>query len=213
MEPAAAPLTSEQVYQVISTVKPENAALVNESTSTMAQQLTWCPTTRSHSFFCTPSGGIGWGVPAAVGIALGDRERGVKRHVVATIGDGSFQYSVQAIWTAAQHDLPIIFVVLRNGAYEILKSFALLEKTPNVPGSTCPVSTSKPPEQVRAAIGHRGRHRGTGHGVSCRTGGDRPHRDRRAHHARTAVPRLIAPLRAPRTSPRRHAYLRCNLSA
>ncbi|MCV7420385.1 benzoylformate decarboxylase [Mycobacterium yunnanensis] len=137
-EPTAAPMKPELVYQVIATVKPENAALVNESTSTMAHQLTWCPTTQSDSFFATPSGGIGWGVPAAVGVALGDRERGVKRHVVATIGDGSFEYSVQAIWTAGQHRLPIIFVVFRNGAYEILKSFALLEKTPNVPGLDLP---------------------------------------------------------------------------
>jgi benzoylformate decarboxylase len=138
VEPAAGVLTAEQVYQVISTVKPANAALVNESTSTMAHQLTWCPTTQSDSFFSTPSGGIGWGVPAAVGIALGDRERGVQRHVVATIGDGSFEYSVQAIWTAAQHELPIVFVVFRNGEYAILKSFALLEKTPNVPGLDLP---------------------------------------------------------------------------
>lgn len=84
------------------------------------------------------SGGIGWGVPAAVGIALGDRARGVDRTVVATIGDGSFQYSIQAIWTAAQHKLPIVFVVLRNGEYAILKSFADLEKTPNVPGLQLP---------------------------------------------------------------------------
>jgi benzoylformate decarboxylase len=137
-EPTAAPMKPELVYQVIAAVKPENAALVNESTSTMAHQLKWCPTTQSDSFFATPSGGIGWGVPAAVGVALGDRERGVKRHVVATIGDGSFEYSVQAIWTAGQHQLPVIFVVFRNGAYEILKSFALLEKTPNVPGLDLP---------------------------------------------------------------------------
>lgn len=71
-------------------------------------------------------------------MALGDRERGVKRHIIATIGDGSFQYSVQAIWTAAQHELPIIFVVLRNGAYAILKSFALLENTPGVPALDLP---------------------------------------------------------------------------
>ena len=69
------------------------------------------------------------------GVALGDRNRGVNRHIVATIGDGSFQYSIQAIWTAAQHKLPIVFVVLRNGAYEILKSFALLENTPHVPAT------------------------------------------------------------------------------
>ena len=50
--------------------------------------------------------------------------------MVATIGDGSFQYSVQAIWTAAQHDLPIVFVVMRNEEHAILKAFALLEKAP-----------------------------------------------------------------------------------
>jgi len=111
---------------------------VTESTSTMAEQLRWLPTTRPASFFATASGGIGWGVPAAVGIALGDRARGVKRTVVATIGDGSFQYSVQAIWTAAQHRLPVVFVVMRNGEYSILKSFAELEKTPGVPGLDLP---------------------------------------------------------------------------
>ena len=77
-------------------------------------------------------------MPAAVGVALGDRARGVKRKVVATIGDGSFQYSVQAIWTAVQHDLPIVFVVMRNEEYSILKSFALLEKAPGVPGMDLP---------------------------------------------------------------------------
>ena len=104
----------------------------------MAELVQWLPTTRSGSFFATGSGGIGWGVPGAVGLALGDRERGVERHIVATIGDGSFQYSIQAIWTAAQHKLPIVFVVLRNGAYEVLKSFALLEQTPNVPALDLP---------------------------------------------------------------------------
>jgi len=58
--------------------------------------------------------------------------------VVATIGDGSFQYSVQAIWTAVQHDLRIVFVVMRNEEYSILKSFALLEKCPGVPGMDLP---------------------------------------------------------------------------
>ena len=90
------------------------------------------------AFYATASGGIGWGVPAAVGVALGDRASGVKRTVVATIGDGSFQYSVQAIWTAVQHDLPIVFVVMRNKEYSILKAFALLEKAPGVPGMDLP---------------------------------------------------------------------------
>nr|4Q9D_A Chain A, Benzoylformate decarboxylase [Mycolicibacterium smegmatis MC2 155]4Q9D_B Chain B, Benzoylformate decarboxylase [Mycolicibacterium smegmatis MC2 155] len=136
--PSTAPMTSNAVYEVLSNVKPDDAAVVMESTSTMLDLFTWLPTTHPASFFATGSGGIGWGVPAAVGIALGDRARGVDRTVVATIGDGSFQYSIQAIWTAAQHKLPIVFVVLRNGEYAILKSFADLEKTPNVPGLQLP---------------------------------------------------------------------------
>lgn len=135
---AAAPLRSTDFYAVAGSVKPEDAVVVMESTSTLADLLTWWPTRRPGSFYATGSGGIGWAVPAAVGIALGDRARGVQRTVVASIGDGSFQYSIQAIWTAAQHKLPIVFLVQRNGEYAILKSFALLEKTPNVPGLDLP---------------------------------------------------------------------------
>ncbi|WP_063042662.1 benzoylformate decarboxylase [Nocardia grenadensis] len=131
-------LTADEVYAAVGGVKPADAAVVMESTSTIAEQLQWLPTTRSGSFFATGSGGIGWGVPGAVGVALGDRARGVDRTIIATIGDGSFQYSIQSIWTAAQHKLPIVFVVLRNGAYAIFKSFALLEKTPGVPALDLP---------------------------------------------------------------------------
>jgi benzoylformate decarboxylase len=134
----SSPLTPPEVYAALSAVWPVDSVLVTESTSTMAEQREWLPTIRSGSFYATASGGIGWGVPAAVGVALGDRASGVKRTVVATIGDGSFQYSVQAIWTAVQHDLSIVFVVMRNEEYSILKAFALLEKTPGVPGMDLP---------------------------------------------------------------------------
>ncbi|MFI9785172.1 thiamine pyrophosphate-dependent enzyme [Kitasatospora sp. NPDC051984] len=112
--------------------------IVNESTSTMAEQLEWLPTTRPGSFFATASGDIGWAVPAGVGVALADRERGVRRPVVGLIGDGSFRYSVQALYTAARHRLPIVYVVMRNHEYAILKSFARLEDTPGVPGLDLP---------------------------------------------------------------------------
>jgi benzoylformate decarboxylase len=134
----SAPLSTDAVWSTLADVRPADSAVVMESTSTMAEQLQWLPTTRSGSFFATASGGIGWGVPGAVGVALGDRARGAKRTVIATIGDGSFQYSIQAIYTAAQHKLPMVFVVMRNGEYSILKSFALLEKTPGVPGLDLP---------------------------------------------------------------------------
>lgn len=134
----SSPLTPPEVYATLSKVRPPDAVIVNESTSTMAQQIEWLPVTRTGSFYATASGGIGWGTPAAVGVALGDRDRGAVRPVVALIGDGSFQYSVQAIYTAAQHSLPIVYVVMRNHEYSILKSFAVLEETPGVPGLDLP---------------------------------------------------------------------------
>jgi benzoylformate decarboxylase len=134
----SSPLTPSEVYAVLNRVRPPDSVIVNESTSTMAQQVEWLPTVRTGSFFATASGGIGWAAPAAVGVALGDRDRGVTRPVLGLIGDGSFQYSVQAIWTAAQHRLPIIYVVMRNEEYSILKSFAVLEQTPGVPGLDLP---------------------------------------------------------------------------
>jgi benzoylformate decarboxylase len=112
--------------------------LVEESPSNLADLHRWWPITEPASFFTFASGGLGWNLPASVGLALGERETGRNRPVIMIIGDGSFQYSVQSIWTAAQHHLPILFIVLRNREYCILKSFAELEETAGVPGLDLP---------------------------------------------------------------------------
>ena len=53
------PLTPPEVYAVLSRVRPPDSVIVNESTSTIAQQIEWLPTVRTGSFFATASGGIG----------------------------------------------------------------------------------------------------------------------------------------------------------
>jgi len=58
--------------------------------------------------------------------------------VVMVIGDGSFQYSVQSIWTAVQHKLKLIYIVPCNGEYAILKQFGVLENSPNLPAMDLP---------------------------------------------------------------------------
>ncbi|SUC28209.1 Benzoylformate decarboxylase [Providencia rustigianii] len=73
-----------------------------------------------------------------MGIALAERDSGRNRPVLSIIGDGSMQYSIQGLWSAAQHNLPIVFVIPRNSEYAILKSFAVLEETPGVPGLDIP---------------------------------------------------------------------------
>ncbi len=69
-------------------------------------------------FFCT-GGGLGWGMPAACGVSLGHR----KAPVLCVVGDGSAMYSPQALWTAAAEQLPIVFAVVNNRQYKILKGY------------------------------------------------------------------------------------------
>ena len=96
------------------------------------------PITEPDTFYTFASGGLGWDLPASVGIALAERDTGRNRPVIAIIGDGSFQYSLQSIWNAAQLHLPMLIVIMRNDEYAILKSFAVLEETPRVPGLDLP---------------------------------------------------------------------------
>lgn len=130
--------TAADVFAALAEVRPAHAVLVEESPSNLADLHHWWPITEPQTFFTFASGGLGWNLPASVGIALGERATGRNRPVLLVVGDGSFQYSLQALWTAAQNRLPMVFLVLRNGEYGILKSFAVLEETPGVPGLDIP---------------------------------------------------------------------------
>ena len=63
------------------------------------------------------SGGIGWALPASVGACFANPGR----PVVCFTGDGSAMYSIQALWTAAHHKLPLTVVMANNGGYRIIK--------------------------------------------------------------------------------------------
>src|SRR6185312_8990636 len=70
-----------------------------------------------QSYFALRGGGIGWGLPAAIGVKLALPDR----PVVALVGDGSAMYTVQGLWTAAHYKLPIVWVIFNNTSYRILK--------------------------------------------------------------------------------------------
>jgi benzoylformate decarboxylase len=70
-----------------------------------------------QSYFGLRGGGIGWGIPASIGIKVALPNR----PVVALIGDGSAMYTIQALWTAAHQKLDIVFVIFNNSSYRILK--------------------------------------------------------------------------------------------
>ena len=68
-------------------------------------------------YFCGRGGGIGQGIAGALGVKLANPDR----PLVCLSGDGSAMYSIQALWTAAHHRLPIVFIILANSEYRILK--------------------------------------------------------------------------------------------
>jgi benzoylformate decarboxylase len=80
------------------------------------------------------SGGLGYSLPAAVGLALGRPNR----RTVCLIGDGSAMYSIQALWTAAQRKLPLTVVVVNNAGYGAMRSFSQVMQVRNVPGLDLP---------------------------------------------------------------------------
>jgi len=131
-------LTAAQVFAALNEIRPADTVLVEESPSNLSDLHKAWQITEPDTFYTFASGGLGWNLPASVGIALDERDSGRDRPVIAIIGDGSFQYSVQSIWSAAQLQLPLLIVVLRNEEYCILKSFAVLEQTPGVPGLDLP---------------------------------------------------------------------------
>lgn len=134
------PLTARAVFEALSAHVPEACVVVNESPSNMATfaQTRIGTVTRPDSFYFTASGGLGWGMPAAVGHAFAERRTGRNRPVVAVIGDGSFQYALQSVWSAVQLGLHVVFVVLKNEQYGILKAFAHKEGLTGVPGLDLP---------------------------------------------------------------------------
>ena len=118
-KPAAGqPLASEWVMAKLSEMLPKSAVLVDEGITSAATLPAYLPYRDRNSFFGNVSGGIGWGIAAAVGVQVALPER----RVLAVIGDGSAMYSIQALWTAANLRLPMTFLICNNGGYQILKN-------------------------------------------------------------------------------------------
>lgn len=113
------PITSAYLFSVLNRVMPRNAIVSEECPSSKGDLDRHLMLDKPGSFYSVPNGILGFGLPAALGLQMAHPER----RVVCPIGDGSIQYSIQALWTAAQHELPVVIIVLRNADYSALKGF------------------------------------------------------------------------------------------
>jgi benzoylformate decarboxylase len=114
------PLSVAFALQTLAALRQPGDIVVEEAPSARPVLQRYLPTRRSGTFYTMASGGLGFGLPAAVGVALG---RPGER-VIALVGDGSAMYSIQALWTAAARGLAITFVILNNRRYAALQEFA-----------------------------------------------------------------------------------------
>jgi benzoylformate decarboxylase len=131
---AADPIPVDFLLHALSVAMPDDAMLVEEAPSHRPAMQKFLPMRGQNSFFTMASGGLGWSLPASVGIALGYPDR----RTVCLIGDGSAMYSIQALWTAAQRKLPLTVVVINNAGYGAMRSFSQVMQVRNVPGLDLP---------------------------------------------------------------------------
>jgi benzoylformate decarboxylase len=128
------PLLPEAVFDVIAATAPSDAIYLNESTSTTDFLWRRLPMQEPGSYYFGAAGGLGFAMPAALGVQLAEPSR----RVIAVIGDGSANYSITALWTAARYKIPVVFLILKNGTYGALRWFAEVLKVEGVPALDVP---------------------------------------------------------------------------
>jgi benzoylformate decarboxylase len=98
---------------------PPESIVVDEGPATNTHVRAFHQVTRPDRYFFVRGGGLGWGMPAALGVSLGFG----REPVLCIVGDGAAMYSPQALWSAAHEQLPVVFAVVNNREYNILKNY------------------------------------------------------------------------------------------
>jgi benzoylformate decarboxylase len=127
-------LTDDYLMQQIALLRPAGSIIVEEAPSSRGALHDRLPIVDPDTFYTCASGGLGHGLPAAIGVALG--RPGAR--VIGLLGDGSSMYSIQGLWTAAQMKLPVTFIIVNNRRYEALIEFGRHFGLPQVVGTNLP---------------------------------------------------------------------------
>jgi benzoylformate decarboxylase len=118
----ASPISIERLSSELNRVLDPAAIVVTELISeeqTADAYFEFSRDARGRRHFTTSGGVLGWGVPNAIGAKIAEPDR----QVVALVGDGSFQFGVQALWTAVRYEVPIAVVIWNNGSYQANRKF------------------------------------------------------------------------------------------
>jgi benzoylformate decarboxylase len=111
------PTSMARVMAELRAASPDNVIVVDETITANLDLFKTFTFASAGDYYSGRGGGIGQGVAGALGVAVAEPGR----PILCISGDGSSMYSIQALWTAAHHDLPIVFVILANREYRVLK--------------------------------------------------------------------------------------------
>jgi benzoylformate decarboxylase len=132
--PHSDPMSPSTAVRELASAFPEDGIVVLESPSATLALRNQLRLSRPGSYYFSSGGGLGFGMPAAIGVQMACPDR----PVVCVLGEGSAQYAIQSFWTAAAYKVPVTFLVLRNDEYAILKWFGMLEDITGAPGLDLP---------------------------------------------------------------------------
>jgi benzoylformate decarboxylase len=108
------------VFTALAPRLPHDVVLVEETPSSRPDLHELLPARQPMGFVSAAMGGLGFGLPAALGIRMARPDR----PVVAILGDGSSMYSIQALWSAAHYRVGVLLIVLANGRYATMDQIA-----------------------------------------------------------------------------------------
>lgn len=151
---AGAAITDTLLVRRLDALRPKGLIISEEAPSTRGPLHDYFPIRLEDEFTATASGGLGFALPAAVGAALAQPDR----TVFCLLGDGSSMYSIQGLWTAADLQLDVKFLIVNNGGYAALDQFGSLfdikvvgSKLPNIDFAKIAESMGMPGERVTEA--------------------------------------------------------------
>lgn len=159
---ASEPITAEYALSTIAEMLPDNAIVVEEAPSHRPVLHRYLPIRSPGSFFTGQAGVLGFALPAAIGVALAQPDR----PVVAILGDGSSLYSFQALWTAVQQRVNVVYLIFDNRQYGALLALADAANYSKIPGTElggtnfrqlaesfgCPASDVTAPAELAPAL-------------------------------------------------------------
>lgn len=106
-------MSPQELLAALDAGLPADAAIVDESVLSKSLVLQHLRLSGQRRYFGTSGGGLGWGMPAAIGVQLGLPGR----RTVAVVGDGGALFNIQSLWTAAHLKVPLVMVVINNSGY------------------------------------------------------------------------------------------------